>query len=96
MGCLVAIILLLLMIIIIILWKQYVQKRLEKVIQWGYLADTKLILRINPNDLRVGSTEFPQLHRAAKTLFSHQERMPALSKMLLEVAVVAADTLLGN
>lgn len=31
-GCLVAIILLLLMIIIIILWKQYVQKRLEKVI----------------------------------------------------------------
>lgn len=51
-GCLVAIILLLLMIIIIILWKQYVQKRLEKVIQWGYFVDINPELIINPNELR--------------------------------------------
>lgn len=52
-GCLVAIILLLLMIIIIILWKQYVQKRLEKVIQQGYFVDTTSELVLNPNELRV-------------------------------------------
>lgn len=95
-GCLVAIILLLLMIIIIILWKQYVQKRLEKVIQWGYFADTSSVLSINPNDLRVESTGFPQLHEAARTLFPQQGRMPVLSKMLLEIVAVAANTLLNN
>lgn len=71
-GCLVAIILLLLMIIIIILWKQYVQKRLEKVIQWGYFADTSSVLCINSNELKImwKAQGFPQLHRAAKTLIS--------------------------
>lgn len=36
------------MIIIVILWKQYVQKRMEKVILWGYFADTSAVLSINP------------------------------------------------
>lgn len=51
-GCLVAIILLLLMIIVIILWKQYVQKRLEKVIQWGYFVDISPEVIVNPSELR--------------------------------------------
>lgn len=96
-GCLVAIILLLLMIIIIILWKQYVQKRLEKVIQWGYFADTNSELIINPNELRTvwKAQGFPSSREQLK-LLSQQGRMPALSKTLLEVAVVAAKALLNN
>lgn len=86
-GCLVAIILLLLMIIIVILWKQYVQKRLEKVIQWGYFADPSSILSINRNELRImwKAQAFP----------SSTELMPALSRMLLETGAVAANTLLN-
>lgn len=96
-GCLVAIILLLLMIIIIILWKQYVQKRLEKVIQWDYFADTSSELTINPNEFRImwKAQDFLSSMEQLK-LLSQQGRMPALSKILLEVAVVAAKALLNN
>lgn len=71
-GCLVAIILLLLMIIIVILWKQYVQKRLEKVIQWGYFADTSSVLCINSNELKImwKAQGFLRLHRSAKTILT--------------------------
>lgn len=44
----------------------------------------------------MGSTGFSLLHLVAKSLFPQQGRMQVLSKTLLEIAAVAASTLLNN
>lgn len=42
------------------------------------------------------STGFSLLHLVAKSLFPQQGKMQVLSKTLLEIAAVAASTLLNN
>ncbi|XP_075690978.1 discoidin domain-containing receptor 2-like [Rhinoderma darwinii] len=64
-GCLVAIILLLLIIIVLILWKQYIQKRLEKAPR--RILEEDATVRLSFYSYTIGNTNQTQTHQSNPT-----------------------------